>query len=267
MNEGVRSAARVLDLLEYFATASEGLALTTLSAVFGMPKSSTLALLRTLVTRGYVVRDEHGLYALNDVFRNRGFGWGSDAHARLAAVAQPAMDALCEELGETVILGWLSDDGYVRLLAKSVTQTVVRYDVDLGSESPAYCTAIGRAVLSRWPRAHRDAVLGALPRPARTPHTLTDLARINERIDEATKAGYTIAHEEYALDGIGIAMPICDSEGTALGALNVGCVASRFEGKREKIIAALKACIDSLPPQFYAPVRETLDDNPTKSAA
>ena len=253
MNDSVRSASRVLDLLEYFATASEGLALTAISTAFGMPKSSTLALLRTLVMHGYVVRDERGLYALNDAFRNRGFGWGNDGLKRLTAVAQPAMDALCEALGETVILGWLGDDGYIRFLAKSVAQTVVRYDVELSSVSPAYCTAIGRVLLSRLPRERRDALLASQPRAPMTPNTIIDLDHVNARIDQAAQDGYTIVQEEYALDGVGIAMPVCRSDGTALAALDVGCVASRFAGKREKIISAMKACIDSLPTQFASP--------------
>jgi len=259
MNDSVRSASRVLDLLEYFATASEGLALTTVSAAFGMPKSSTLALLRTLVTRGYVVRDERGAYALNDAFRNRGFGWGTDGLTRLTAVAQPAMDALCEELGETVILGWLGDDGYVRFLAKSVAQTIVRYDVELSSVSPAYCTAIGRVLLSCLPRERRDAVLSSQPRSSITPNTIIDLDHVNARIDQAAEDGYTIVQEEYALDGVGVAMPVYCSDGTALAALDVGCVASRFTAKREKILSAMKACIDALPPQFLSVTRPTAD--------
>lgn len=259
MNDSVRSASRVLDLLEYFATASESLALTAISTAFGMPKSSTLALLRTLVTHGYVVRDEHGLYALNDAFRNRGFGWGTDGLTRLTAVAQPAMDALCEELGETVILGWLGEDGYVRFLAKSVAQTIVRYDVELSSVSPAYCTAIGRALLSHFPRERRDAVLGSQPRSPMTPNTIIDLAHVNARIDQAAEDGYAIVEEEYALDGVGVAMPVYCADGSALAALDVGCVASRFAAKREKIISAMKACIDALPPQFSSSARAAAD--------
>ena len=254
MNDSVRSASRVLDLLEYFAAASEGLALTAVSTAFGMPKSSTLALLRTLVLHGYVVRDERGLYALNEAFRNRGFGWG-DGLTRLTAVAQPAMDALSEELGETVILGWLGDDGFVRFLAKSVAQTVVRYDVELTSISPAYCTAIGRAMLSRVPRERRDEVLSAQPRSPMTPNTIIDLDHVNARIDQAAEDGYAIVQEEYALDGVGVAMPILRADGTPLAALDVGCVASRFASKREKIISALTECISALPTQFLSPAR------------
>ncbi|WP_165098567.1 MULTISPECIES: IclR family transcriptional regulator [unclassified Caballeronia] len=250
MNDSVRSAARVLDLLEYFAAASEGLALTTVSTVFGMPKSSTLALLRTLLVRGYLVRDERGLYSLNDAFRSRGFGWGGDLLARLVAVTKPAMDALCAEIGETVILGVLGDEGCIRFLAKSVAASVVRYDVDLSSVSPAYCTAIGRVLLSPLPRHRRDAILAAQPLEKVTQDTVVDLDRINVLIDGAAADGYCIVQEEFAVDGIGIAMPIFGPDGTALAALDVGCVASRFAAKRDNIIAAMRACIAGLPPQF-----------------
>ena len=40
MNDAVRSAVRVLDLLEYFAATEEGLPLTTVATVFAMPKSA-----------------------------------------------------------------------------------------------------------------------------------------------------------------------------------------------------------------------------------
>ena len=250
MNDSVRSAARVLDLLEYYAAASDGVALTTVAAAFGMPKSSTLALLRTLVIRGYVVRDEGGLYRLNDAFKSRGFGWGGDPHERLAAVARPAMDALSAELGETVILGVLGEDGQLRFLAKSVAQSVVRYDVDLRSVSPSYCTAMGRVLLSHLPKARREAILHAHPRAKLTPHTVVELDRVNAVIDQVAKQGYCIVEEEMVLGGIGVAMPICSQDGSAIAALDVGCVASRFAEKREHVLAALQACIAGLPPQF-----------------
>ncbi|MEZ0604168.1 IclR family transcriptional regulator [Paraburkholderia sp. IW21] len=251
MNDSVRSAARALDLLEYFAAATEGVALTTVSALFGMPKSSTLALLRTLLLRGYLVRDEHGLYGLNEAFRSRGFGWGGDPLARLVAMIRPVMDRLSEDLGETVILGALGDNGCIRFIAKSVANTVVRYDVDLSSVSPAYCTAIGRVLLSRLPRERRDEILAAQPRTQLTSHTVTGLDAVHARIERAAEDGYCIVEEEYALDGIGVAMPVCGLDGTPIAALDVGCVLSRFAAKRELILETLKAAIAGLPPQFF----------------
>src|SRR5262249_24706896 len=53
----VRSAERVLDLLEIMARHSEAVSLAQLLRTVNLPKSSTLMLARTLQQRGYVTRD------------------------------------------------------------------------------------------------------------------------------------------------------------------------------------------------------------------
>ena len=57
MTDNVLSAARVLDLIELIAAASDGVLLREATVRLNAPKSSTLMLLRTLVNRGYVARD------------------------------------------------------------------------------------------------------------------------------------------------------------------------------------------------------------------
>lgn len=253
MNDSVRSAARVLDLLEFFAATDEGVALTSVSTTFGMPKSSTLGLLRTLLSRGYIERDEYNLYRLNPVFRRSGFGWNGDVEARLIAVAKPLMDDLCEEIGETVILSVLTDDGQVKPVSKCLANAVVRYDLELGKPYPGYCSAMGRTMLACLPRERRDAILADTPLTPRTPFTVHDLDGVNTKIDQAAEQGYAVADEEFVLDGVGIAMAICDATGAPVAALDVGCVASRFPAKREAIVNALRACIAQLPPPFRSP--------------
>ncbi|MBN3766160.1 IclR family transcriptional regulator [Burkholderia sp. Ac-20365] len=250
MNDSVRSAARVLDLLEFFAATEQGVALTTISSMFAMPKSSTLGLLRTLLSRGYIERDDRNLYQLNPVFRSSGFGWNGDLAARLIALSKPAMDDLCTEVGETVILSVLTEDGRVKTVAKSLAQAVVRYDLELGESHPAYCSAMGRAMLACLPRERRDEILASTPLDQRTPFTVYDLDGVNARIDQAAEQGFAIVEEEFVLDGVGIAMPICDATGAPVAALDVGCVASRYAAKREAILAAMRTCIEQLPPPF-----------------
>src|SRR3546814_8855339 len=80
MNDSVRSASRVLDLLELLAGAEDGLSLAEACERLGAPKSSTLMLLRTLAGRGYAVRGDGDRYRLNETFRSGGFGWRSGEH-------------------------------------------------------------------------------------------------------------------------------------------------------------------------------------------
>jgi DNA-binding IclR family transcriptional regulator len=238
MNE-VPSAVRVLDLLEFLAGSERGASLTAAASSLGLPKSSTLMLLRTVVARGYVVRGDDDLYVLNETFRRHGFGWGGSRFARLVAVARPVMESLCEKLGETVILGVLSEDGYVRLLAKVIARQDIRYDVDITTRLPAYCTAMGRVLLGSLPRERQTAILEGTERTKLTPDTVIDLSGLYGLIARSAALGYAIVEEEFALGGTGVAAPVVDSEGRAVAVLNVACVTTRFQGERHAVVATV----------------------------
>ena len=226
-------------MLEFLASADRGVSLTDTASSLRLPKSSALMLLRTLVGRGYVKRNDEDLYVLNATFRRHGFGWGGSRLARLVAAARPVMKTLCEKTGETVILGALDDEGRVRLLAKHVAGQSIRYDVDLTARLPAYCTAIGRVLLGSVAPERRDAILKGTERTKRTPVTVTDLDRLHRIVADAVTAGYTVLEEEFALGGTGVAAPIVDRDGRAVAALDVACVTPRFPAKRKVIVSAL----------------------------
>lgn len=133
--------------------------LTEISEVVGVPKSSTLMLLRTLVSRGYAARDSEERYAIHEMFAARGFGWGRKNPDRIAAVALSGMEQLRERVPETYILGALASDERVKVLAKVVSPLELRYDADISSLRPAFCTAMGRVLLAYSDRDVRDAAL------------------------------------------------------------------------------------------------------------
>jgi DNA-binding IclR family transcriptional regulator len=246
MNPSVRSAARVLDLLEFLAGSQRGVSLTIAASSLGWPKSSTLMLLRTLLERGYATRNDEDLYVLNETFRTHGFGWGGSRFARLVASSRPVMEKLCERVGETVILGVMDENGGVRLLAKAVARQDIRYDVDLTTTLPSYCTAMGRVLLGSLTRERQNAILQASERPKRTPDTVTDLGHLRRLIDKAVTNGYAIVQEEFALGGTGVAAPVVDLDGRAIAVLNVACVTPRFQAKRKVVISALLEEVASL---------------------
>ena len=137
MNDNVKSAARVLDILELLSRSDEPMALRELVAALALPKSSAHALMQTLQARGYVERDAADRYALNGSLRQSA-GWIGGPEAHLAAVARPVMERLRDELDESVFLGVRAGRGDVKVIAKSVSRAQIRYDsVDPGLR-PAY---------------------------------------------------------------------------------------------------------------------------------
>ncbi len=252
LNNSVRSAARALDLLEHLAQREAGTSLSETAAALSLPKSSTLMLLRTLTSRGYVTRDEADRYALNEVFRTHGFSWGGQRHARLLALARPLMEHLCEDVGETVLLG-VAEGNSVRSLSKVVSQQMLRYDFDINIRAPFYCTAMGRVLMAFSPPEQCEAMLRSTRRVKQTPSTVTDLDTLRAIIAGVRKDRIAIVEEEWVLGGTGVAVPLLSPDGTIAATLDVGCVTPRFHAKRDALIGHLRAAGERLTAALSAP--------------
>lgn len=230
MNETeVKSAARVLEILEFLTRSEAPATLAEIVAELGLPKSSAHALMRTLMLRGYVERDEAERYALAPAFRAGGWIGGRDGH--VAAVARPTMEQLRRELRETVILGARGVGGDVRILSKLVSPEQIRYDTDTAGLRPAYCTAMGRVLLAWWEPRALDGYLARLRPRAITPRTVTDIARIRALVERTRSDGYAVVEEEFAIGGSGAAAPVFDGSGRLVAALNVAAATRRFRGR------------------------------------
>lgn len=247
MTDNVPAAARVLELIELISATPDGVLLRDATVRLGAPKSSTLMLLRTLVNRGYVNRDPvSDRYVLTEEHRSGGFGWSSNPHARLLAAARPTMESLVQALGESMTFGVFDQTGYARTLTQVVADVEVRYAANVDRPIPLYCTAIGRVLVAGQPEETWPDLIGDGPFASLTSHTVTDRAKVLEIIGQVRRQGYAVVMEEFALGGTGVAAPVTDAAGRAVAALNMGCVTNRFDEKRDRIVAAVKAAAGAL---------------------
>lgn len=233
----VKSAVRVLELLELLARSEEPLTLRAIVSELGYPKSSTFNLLATLISRAYVVRVEPESYKIHDAFRN-GPGWASGRDAQLIATAQPIMDALRDQEGETVFLGTRRRDGRVKILSKSVSRQAVRFDSDLCGTDPAYCTAMGRVLLSSWAPHRVDAYLARERLVKITDHTVIDRVQLRKILEETRRSGFGVSDQEAVPGGSGVAAPVRDSSGEVIAALNIATVSPRFDSCKDRLAQA-----------------------------
>lgn len=238
MNTEVKSAARVLELLELLARCPAPIALKDVVATLAIPKSSAHGLLRTLVARGYAERDGAERYALHESFR-RSPGWIGGSEAQLLALAQPIMDELRDELGETVFLGVRGARGDVKALGKAASRAPIRYDAELVGLRPAYCTGMGRVLLAYWDPVSTEAYLTRTKLRPFTPHTVTDPRELRGLLARVRSDGYAVLDQEYVLGGTATAAPVLDRDGAVAAALNVGTVSSRYPQAKRRIIAAV----------------------------
>jgi DNA-binding IclR family transcriptional regulator len=231
MNGQVKSAARVLDLLELFAASSVALGVTDVARKLGIPKSSAQGLLMTLAGRGYLAR-EGAAYFLPPELRDG--GWVGGLRARLLALAEPLLQSIARESGESAFLGVLVGND-IQYLAKSVSPHEVRYDASLSTHRPIYCTSIGFAILSHLDPAVAAGILKRTKIKKVTPNTVTDRDMINRMLDRAKQLGFAEIKDSNVIGASGIAAPVFGPSGEVIAALSIGAPTSRYVEARKQL--------------------------------
>lgn len=239
-----RGAARVLDILEFLPGHRDGFTLAEISRALAVPKSSALALLRTLVERGYLVL-ESGLYRAGG--RAHGLGPRSGFHRELPAVARPALLDLAQKTAESVYLAVLTrQPPEVVYVDKVESRQSIRYSAELGERRPLYCTAPGLAVFAFLPAADRTRLLATLKLVAFTESTVTSRDAIRVRLDEVRRSGVVVNVDEFMAGASGIAAPILDAEGVAVGACTVIGPTPRLLAQEKELVRHVRAAGEAI---------------------
>lgn len=165
-----RSIARVLDLFE-IVLAERSCNLTAAAKASGLTPTTALRYLRALEARGYLDRDESGDFSAGlTILRIAALLRGGTGLDRLAAMAQPHLDALAERTGESAYLA-VSDGRTGSYIATAESQRAIRHvgwvgqDVDLDGSALGAALAAPETVATRTGAVEADitAMSRALP--------------------------------------------------------------------------------------------------------
>ncbi len=235
---GVKSALRVLDVLEMLSTHPGQFGVSDLARRLEIPKSSTHMLLETLQARGYVVRDANRLFGLHSSLANG--QWIGGPRAVLARIGAPAVERLARATGESCFIGVLRDDGYVEYLVKAAGSYDLRSDAPLAAARPLHATSIGLVMLA-YERAEEVERLIAGARLERfTKHTLCDRRSLKRELAAIRRRGYAVNRHMYSLGESAIAVPLWDAQGGVVAAINISFPDSRFTRGVDRALVELR---------------------------
>ena len=231
----VKSAARILDVLELLAGLPHGIRVNELARQLAMPKSSASSLVATLQGRGYLDAADDG-YRLAETFRRN--GWVGGMTATLVRASRPVMERLVATTGESTFLGVPTQNLDVRYVAKVVSDNPLRYDVELTALRPAYCTSIGQAILANLPARSVDRYFESHDLKPITNRTVTDEAALRRTLAQVRVRGYVTIADSHVLGASGAAAPVFAGE-RVVAALAVIAPTARFEAGRKRIVPAV----------------------------
>ena len=240
-----------LDLLEQLAradNAARDLSVAEISHGADITRSAAYRILNTLEARGWVVEGP------TSGRTGRRFRLGPAANALagqardsrdIIAAAQPILERLWHEFGETVNLGVrnLDEIVYVSILE---SDQGLRTSVEVGSRHPLHATALGKALLAAMPRSEAREILQRTDRVRLTPSTLVDIEDILRACDATRTAGFALDDEENEPGARCVAAAIT-SGGEPVAAISVSAPSWRMpDAVVERIGTRLRHEVDRL---------------------
>jgi DNA-binding IclR family transcriptional regulator len=190
----VQVVDRALAALDVLANRSSECSLVELCTALKLHKSTVHRLMMVLEQHRLVDKNpETGGYRLGLKL----FEFGSKAIAALdpRRHARRHLDRLQREVGETVFFCIL-DDGQVFYLEKVESQQSIRTACTVGSRAPAYCTAVGKAMLAELPDAEVNDIVRRWGLKPITQNTITTPAALKAELRAVRSRGYAIDNEE-----------------------------------------------------------------------
>lgn len=209
------SAVKVLRVLELVATSSTG-SLSELLEKAQLPKSTLLRLLSTLVEEGYLERPAQGHY--RGALKLWRLGCGAVDYANVREHVLPQLRQLVAETEETAHYA-VYEAGRATYVEKVDGSHPIRSYTSIGSSSPAYATATGKALLAWQPEYEIRRVLAHAE--AFNASTVTGVDQYLAAAEEIRRDGFAVNRGEWRLGVWGVAAPIFDRHGEAIAAVGV----------------------------------------------
>jgi len=215
-SNSLKSVERSFQILE-FVRDNEPASLTRISKEFDASKSTIHRHLSTLVSIGYLIRED-GVYRVSSEF----LSYANRIHLR--DPSYPIINRKVQELAdesEELVQFTTDERGRLVYLFKQTGRNGLFSRSDARTFRPLHSTAGGKAILSTWPREKVEAYIDQNGLETITKQTITSASALFERLEKVQERGYATNREE-TVEGLGaVSVPINGPDGQTIGALGI----------------------------------------------
>jgi DNA-binding IclR family transcriptional regulator len=233
----IQSIERAVSILNAFSPEDPELGVTELAERLGLHKSTVHRFMVNLDAAGLVERNPRtGRYRLG--LRIFELGGLVMQQMNLWDEALPFLEGLVHDTGETGHLAVL-DGGEAIYIERVEARRALRVPSAIGRGYPAHATNLGKVLLADLPRERVEQIVAERGLAAYTPHTITDLQRLEAELERIRALGYAIDNEEYDEGLRCIGAPVRDHSGYVVAALGIGGPVTRITPDRVDELADL----------------------------
>jgi IclR family pca regulon transcriptional regulator len=219
----IESLDRGLRLLEMFGGSQQAMTLSDLAKAAGLPRATARRILFTLERAGFVASDGK-LFRLTPRVLVLASAFLASNH--VVSVLQPALDRLSSDAQEISSMAIL-DGNDVVFIARASPTRIFSSGIDIGYRLPAFCTSVGRVLLSRLSDDELAAALDRMDLTPLTPFTVTDKKLLLKAIIADRAKGYSLVDREAEPGFRSVSVPVRRYDGAIVAAINMGAHVDR----------------------------------------
>lgn len=231
----VKSANRVVEILERVGASNQGISNAELSADLNIPKGSLSLLLADLVAHEFLSqRKEDRRYVLGPQLVVLTGKFLTDLD--IVQIGRPIVHEVMTETDESSALAIRTGLDMLLVYGENSSQPLKR-SIEIGFRAPMHITAGGKAILAHLSEDLLEAYLSSVPLDAFTPSTITDPEALKEELHAVKSEGIAYSREEQHQGLVAMAAPVFDLYSDVKGAVLVTLPSIRFAPEKEQVIA------------------------------
>jgi IclR family pca regulon transcriptional regulator len=244
--EFMTTLAKGLAVLGGFGRERPTMTLSEAAQIAQLSRATARRVLRTLTMLGYVEQNGRA-FSLSPRIFDLGSAYLSTQSWIDRAV--PLMRELSERIGESCS-GAILQGNEVVYVARIPARRIMSAALAVGSRLPAFHTALGRAQLGFLDEAEIWRRLMSQRFEAFTPYTITDVQALFERVQQDREQGFSIVDEELERGLRALAVPVVDTSGQAVAAINLSTHSTRTTRNemRDRFLPELRRIAKQLSP-------------------
>jgi DNA-binding IclR family transcriptional regulator len=216
--ESNSTADRALTILGLFGDNRLRIQAAEVAQALGVARSTAYRYLQTLVAASFLEEAPGGGYRLG--VRVIELSRLAMRSYDLSDTALPVMQALAQELDDTILLTKFVDGAAVCLERSESPTQRLRLSYERGSRMPIHAGASALTLLAWLPEQQARAALTREPLTRFTAKTVTDVEAIMARLADIRSLGYCVGHAEVDPGVTGVAAPVFDGDGAVAAVLS-----------------------------------------------
>jgi DNA-binding IclR family transcriptional regulator len=237
----VKSAGRVLEILEYFDDVQQPATVMEVADTLGYPQSSTSALLRSLVALGYLDYDRYKrTYVTSHRVALLGSWLNSDFVSEGSVIS--LMKELGEMTGDTIILA-MRNGLYVQYIHIIQATSAARLHVTLGTTRPLAASGSGFAMLSTMSDQEIKRIVMRINAEAEEGKTLIKLSDVMHHVAHTRDKGYAFSCDAVTRGGGVIAAPLPGPQSSPALVIGIGGISEVMRARENELATMLTGCI------------------------